>query len=70
MRIFAGYSGWGPSQLDDELEMGGWLVVDVSSDELFGPCSQIWETLMNKVGRDIIGVLVAERAMPTDPSCN
>ncbi len=34
VRIFAGYSGWGPSQLEGEIEAGGWFVVDAHPDDL------------------------------------
>ena len=34
VRMFAGYSGWGPSQLDGELDAGGWFVVDALPDDL------------------------------------
>jgi putative transcriptional regulator len=28
VRVFAGYAGWGPGQLDDEIADAGWFVVD------------------------------------------
>ena len=34
VRIFAGYSGWGPSQLEGEIDAGGWFVVDAHADDL------------------------------------
>ena len=34
VRVFAGYSGWGPGQLDDELRQEGWFVVDPLPDDL------------------------------------
>jgi putative transcriptional regulator len=35
VRLFIGYSGWGPQQLDTELLFGGWVVVDAHPDDAF-----------------------------------
>ena len=44
VRLFTGYTGWGPGQLEGEILMGGWVVVpglpsdpfDLRTDELWG----------------------------------
>lgn len=35
IRVFAGYSGWGPRQLEGELEHGGWFVIDAEPSDLW-----------------------------------
>ena len=37
LRVFRGYAGWGPLQLETEIDQGGWLVLDVGPDDLFHP---------------------------------
>lgn len=45
-RVFSGYSGWGPQQLENELAAGAWSVVPASGDALFGtPPPELWATL-------------------------
>jgi putative transcriptional regulator len=34
VRLFSGYAGWGPGQLDGELAMGGWIVVDADPGDV------------------------------------
>lgn len=35
LRIFAGYAGWEPDQLEDEIQAGAWYVVDAHTDDAF-----------------------------------
>jgi putative transcriptional regulator len=54
VRIFAGYSGWGPSQLDAELDAGGWFVVDVMPDDLLtSDPAGLWRAVLRRQGGDV-----------------
>ncbi len=37
LRIFAGYAGWGPGQLEDELVEGAWYVVESEPGDVSSP---------------------------------
>jgi putative transcriptional regulator len=46
-RIFVGYSGWGPKQLEGELSTGAWTVAEANGETLFEtPPEQLWRNLM------------------------
>ena len=52
-RILAGYAGWGPGQLDQELTASGWLMLDVDPTIIFGvPAEEMWETAIRRLGAD------------------
>jgi putative transcriptional regulator len=52
-RLIAGYSGWGPGQLDQEIAASGWLTMDVDPGLIFGvPAEQMWETAIRRLGAD------------------
>jgi putative transcriptional regulator len=66
-RVFAGHAGWGPGQLESELEEDSWIVepaqrADVFTDDPDG----LWSRVLRRKGRKY--VLLA--TMPMDPSLN
>jgi putative transcriptional regulator len=70
VRIFYGYAGWGPSQLDQELEFGGWLVVNASTEQIFSESDSLWESIVIEIGRDIMVSGIDKKQIPPDPSMN
>jgi len=45
-RVFSGYSGWGPGQLEGELAANAWTVVRATGQLLFEtPVADLWELL-------------------------
>ena len=69
-RLFDGYSGWGPQQLDDELSEGSWMIWDILPDQLFTSPDQLWQLAVREIGRDIIAMGIAGSELPQDPSNN
>jgi putative transcriptional regulator len=47
-RYFVGYSGWGPGQLEAEMEVESWLVVPAESDMIFDGKPNLWSKLMTR----------------------
>ena len=66
-RAFAGYAGWGPGQLDAELERDDWFVAPAGIDDIFDPdAEELWRRVLERKGGHF--ALVAR--MPIDPSVN
>jgi putative transcriptional regulator len=52
--VTLGYAGWGPGQLETELQANSWLTIDADSDILFNtPIEQRWQKATKKLGIDI-----------------
>jgi len=52
-RLVVGYSGWGPGQLEAELQASAWLISDVDRDLIFRtPADQMWEASIRRLGAD------------------
>ena len=52
-RVLAGYAGWGPGQLDEELAQSAWLLADIDLDIVFDTAAEaMWETAIRRMGAD------------------
>jgi len=50
-RLYAGYAGWAPQQLELEVIQGGWYVMDAAGDDVFGAGAEhVWLRLMERAG--------------------
>lgn len=66
-RAYAGYAGWAPEQLDDELAASDWLVVPARPDDLFREDSaELWHVALARMG----GAYARLGSPPEDPSVN
>lgn len=49
LRIFAGYAGWGPGQLEDELTEGAWYVVESEPGDVSSPQPEgLWRAVLRR----------------------
>ncbi len=63
LRIFLGYAGWGPGQLESELAQGAWLHAPVSPEVLFEVGAEgMWDHVLRGLGVDP-GTLVPSRGV-------
>ncbi len=64
-RVFAGYAGWGPGQLEDELEEDAWITESAEPEDPFHD-GDLWSEALARKGGEY--ALLAR--MPADPSLN
>jgi len=66
-RIYAGHAGWGPGQLEGELEEESWIVEPPRREEIFSEDAEgLWSAVLRRKGREY--ALLS--TMPPDPSVN
>lgn len=67
LRVFAGYAGWSPGQLEDEVDEGCWLVVDALPQDLLDASPHdLWPRVLRRQP-DQTRLLAT---YPADPSAN
>lgn len=67
LRLYTGYAGWGPGQLEAELAAGAWHVVEARPDDvLCAEPAELWREVMRRQG----GRLASIALYPEDPSVN
>ena len=65
LRVYAGYAGWGPGQLDAELEEEAWIVAEAHVGDPFAE-GDLWAAVLARKG----GEYALLATMPSDPSLN
>jgi putative transcriptional regulator len=66
-RVFAGYAGWGPGQLESELQEAAWIVEPAEPTDVFTvEPDALWSSVLRRKG----GPFTLLATMPLDPSLN
>jgi putative transcriptional regulator len=66
-RAFVGHAGWGPGQLDEELERDDWILEQARREDAFTAAPRdLWTEVLTRKGGSY--ALIAR--MPADPSVN
>ena len=67
LRIFAGYAGWRPGQLEEELVEGAWYVVESEPGDISSPDpARLWRSVLRRQRNELAMVAT----YPDDPSLN
>jgi putative transcriptional regulator len=67
VRVFAGYAGWSPGQLEAEIDEGAWWVLDALPGDCFTTePALLWRQVLLRQGMP----LALAASYPTDPSLN
>lgn len=70
LMLFLGYSGWGSGQLESELAVGGWLTAPVRYEQIFSPPEELWKSVADEIGRDILFPGRGVKGQHGDPELN
>ena len=66
-RVFAGYSGWGPGQLEAEMAADSWIIEPARADDVFTDAPDLlWSRVLERKGSEYRQL----SRMPYDPSMN
>lgn len=66
VRIYSGYAGWGNEQLESEIGMGSWYVVQASPEDPFDTDEGQWRSVLRRQP----GFLSVVSTFPDDASLN
>ena len=67
LRVFAGYAGWSPGQLEAEVAEDAWFVLEADPDDALAPVPEsLWSFVLRRQG----GVMSWVANFPMDPRMN
>jgi len=67
LRVYAGYAGWSPGQLEAEIDEGAWYVVSAEPGDVFaGDPDRLWRDVLHRQQGDLAFLAT----YPDDPGLN
>ena len=67
VRVYAGFAGWAPGQLESEVERDDWILAPAGAEDIFSDApEELWSEVLERKGGQF--ALIAR--MPVDPSLN
>ncbi len=69
-KMFVGHAGWGPGQLDGELEVGAWFTQEATAEHVFYEGDDLWEQVLQNIRRAALRSVLNLEDIPEDPSLN
>jgi putative transcriptional regulator len=71
LRVFAGYAGWGPDQLEGELASGSWAITAATRAFVFSDdVSTLWQRVSRHIADEHLVRWLGVRHMPDRPADN
>jgi putative transcriptional regulator len=75
-RFFVGFAGWGPGQLEGEMETGSWRTAAADADLIFEGGREawqghrLWEQITKQIASSVLRSALNIKHRPSDPSMN
>ncbi len=69
-KVFTGYVGWGPGELEHEVEYGIWRAVPATAAKIFSNADGLWERLLRQAFDTLLRVMCNIKHFPSDVSLN
>jgi len=70
LRVFLGHAGWGPGQLENEMEEGAWQILPATAETIFYDGSDLWEKVRREIAGTALKSILNIKHVPDDPSVN
>jgi putative transcriptional regulator len=69
-KIFVGHAGWGPGQLENEINEGAWRSMVATAEHVFSQQDDLWESVLHQIGQTVLQSILQIKDVPPDASLN
>jgi putative transcriptional regulator len=69
-KVFIGHAGWGPGQLESEIEEGAWRTTSATLADVFDDADDLWQRLLQRADASSLPAMLGIKHVPLDPSLN